>query len=64
MQDLLDAYLEHLRSERQLSSHTLIGYRQDLSTLLTFCTQEQIDSWSALDTPRLRRLIGRLHKQG
>ena len=34
MQDLLDAYLEHLRSERQLSSHTLIGYRHDLSKLV------------------------------
>lgn len=64
MQDLLDAYLEHLRSERQLSPHTLIGYRHDLSTLLALCTQEQIDSWRALDTPRLRRMVGRLHMQG
>ena len=60
----LDAYLEHLRSERQLSSHTLIGYRHDLSTLLAFCTQEQIDSWAALDTARLRRMVGRLNMQG
>ena len=64
MQDLLDAYLEHLRSERQLSSHTLIGYSHDLAKLLAFCAQEQIDRWAALDTPRLRRLIGRLHMQG
>ena len=64
MQDLLDAYLEHLRSERQLSQHTLIGYRHDLSTLLALCTQEQIDSWRTLDTPRLRRMVGRLHMQG
>ena len=60
----LNAYLEHLRSERQLSPHTLTGYRHDLSTLLAFCTQEQIDSWAALDTARLRRMVGRLNMQG
>jgi integrase/recombinase XerC len=64
MQDLLDAYLEHLRSERQLSSHTLSGYGHDLSTLLVLCTQEQIDSWGTLDTAHLRRMVGRLHMQG
>lgn len=60
----LDAYLEHLRSERQVSSHTLSGYGQDLAKLHTFCTEEGLANWSELETPRLRRLIGRLHKQG
>ncbi len=64
MQDLLDAYLEHLRSERQVSSHTLSGYGQDLAKLHTFCTEEGLANWAELETPRLRRLIGRLHKQG
>ena len=45
MERQLDAYCEHLRSERQLSSHTLIGYSHDLAKLLSFCTQEQIDRW-------------------
>ena len=31
MQDLLDAYLEHLRRERQVSVHTLDGYCRDLA---------------------------------
>ena len=64
MQDLLDAYLEHLRSERQLSPHTLTGYRHDLNTLLAFCSQEQVDSWATLDTARLRRMVGRQNMQG
>ncbi|HEX5843082.1 MAG TPA: site-specific integrase, partial [Pseudomonas sp.] len=64
MQDLLAAYLEHLRSERQLSPHTLSGYGQDLAKLLAFCEQEKVATWTALDTQQLRRLIGRLHMQG
>jgi integrase/recombinase XerC len=35
-----------------------------LSKLLALCTHEEIDSWSALDTARLRRMVGRLHMQG
>ena len=64
MQDLLDAYLEHLRSERQLSPHSLSGYNQDLSKVLSFCQSEQMQHWRELDSPQLRRLIGRLHMQG
>jgi integrase/recombinase XerC len=64
MQDLLDAYLEHLRSERQLSPHSLSGYNQDLSKVLSFCQNEQMQHWRELDSAQLRRLIGRLHMQG
>jgi integrase/recombinase XerC len=60
----LDAYLEQLRSERQVSAHTLSAYRSDLHKVLAFCLSEQLSDWRALDTPRLRRLIGRLHQQG
>jgi len=64
MERQLDAYCEHLRSERQVSPHTLQAYRRDLDKVLVFCTKEQIGSWSALDIQRLRRLIARLHQQG
>lgn len=64
MQNQLDAYLEHLRSERQVSAHTLSAYRSDLHKVLEFCLSEQLSDWRALDTPRLRRLVGRLHQQG
>jgi len=64
MQTQLDAYLEQLRSERQVSAHTLSAYRSDLHKVLDFCLTEQLSDWSALDTPRLRRLIGRLHLHG
>ncbi|MEH6485150.1 MULTISPECIES: tyrosine recombinase XerC [Pseudomonas] len=64
MQTQLDAYLEHLRSERQVSSHTLDGYRRDLIKLREFAEREAISDWSGLDIARLRRLIAHLHKQG
>lgn len=64
MQARIDAYLEHLRSERQVSSHTLDGYGRDLAKLVAFTQREQLADWSQLDTQRLRRLIGHLHMQG
>jgi integrase/recombinase XerC len=60
----LDAYLEHLRSERQLSPHTLTGYGHDLARLAAFCQREQIEHWAQLDTQRLRRLVARLNLEG
>ncbi|WP_010489274.1 tyrosine recombinase XerC [Pseudomonas sp. S9] len=64
MQARIDAYLEHLRSERQVSAHTLDGYGRDLGKLLSFCQREQLADWNQLDTSRLRRLVAHLHMQG
>lgn len=64
MQADLETFLEHLRSERQMSAHTLDGYRRDLSKVLAWCEQEQLAAWAALDSARLRRLVARLHQQG
>ena len=64
MERQLDAYCTHLRSERQVSPHTLEAYRRDLGKVLAFCNKESISSWSALDIQRLRQLVSRLHQQG
>lgn len=60
----LDAYLEHLRRERQVSSHTLDGYARDLRKVQEFCESEGLGEWSGLDTPRLRRFVAKLHMRG
>jgi len=60
----LDAYFEHLRSARQLSGHSLDGYRRDLNKLLTYCERESIAEWDALQGRHLRQLVGELHRQG
>ncbi len=64
MQDQLDAYFEHLRSERQVSAHTLDGYRRDLLKVLALCEKNSIAAWPELDTRNLRTFIARLHAQG
>ena len=60
----LDTYLEHLRSERQVSLHTLDGYRRDLLKALQFCERSQIGEWAQLDSSRLRQLVAELHRKG
>ena len=64
MERQLDAYCTHLRSERQVSPHTLEAYRRDLNKVLAFCSKESIATWTALDIQRLRQLVSRLHQQG
>ena len=64
MERQLDAYCTHLRSERQVSGHTLEAYRRDLSKVLGFCEKQHITSWGALDIQSMRSLVARLHQQG
>ena len=64
MHSQLDAYLAHLRNERQLSAHTLAAYQRDLQRVLTLCLSDSLASWTELDTARLRRMVARLHQQG
>jgi integrase/recombinase XerC len=60
----LDTFLEHLRSERQVSPHTLDGYRRDLLKVLALCEKNAIAGWADLDTRSLRSFVARLHAQG
>ncbi|MCQ4296114.1 tyrosine recombinase XerC [Pseudomonas stutzeri] len=60
----LDAYFEYLRSARQLSGHSLDGYRRDLNKLLAYCEREHIADWRELQGRHLRQLVGELHRQG
>ncbi|SDI35035.1 tyrosine recombinase XerC [Pseudomonas panipatensis] len=60
----LDSYLEHLRSERQVSAHTLDGYRRDLLKLVALCDKAGIAAWSDLQVRELRVFVARLHQQG
>lgn len=60
----LDAYLDHLRRERQLSPHSLDGYRRDLRKAQDFCTRNRIAAWNGLHSGQLRQLIAELHRRG
>src|SRR6218665_1091741 len=64
MHAALDAYLQHLRSERQMSPHTLDGYHRDLLKLVALCEKQGISDWANLDVRHLRSFVARLHQQG
>ncbi|MGQ7816677.1 tyrosine recombinase XerC [Metapseudomonas furukawaii] len=64
MQADLDAYLNHLRSERQVSAHTLEGYLRDLHKVLALCEKAGIANWQDLDARSLRGFVARLHHDG
>ncbi len=64
MEHLLNAYLDHLRYERQLSVHTLDGYRRDLARLQDWCQQQALPDWSALTPEQVRQLLARLRARG
>ncbi|WP_263143951.1 tyrosine recombinase XerC [Pseudomonas sp. RIT-PI-AD] len=64
MRTELDAYLEHLRRERQVSPHTLDGYRRDLLKVLALAEGAGVSEWAALDAHHLRHFVARLHERG
>lgn len=64
MENYLDAYCTHLRSERQVSPHTLDAYRRDLNKVLAYCEKAEVSSWSELDIRHLRSFVARQHQQG
>lgn len=64
MQEWLDAFLQHLKSERQLSGHTLANYQQHLQQFMMLLAKRNIDDWREVDSQHVRQLIAQLHKKG
>ncbi|MDT8926460.1 tyrosine recombinase XerC [Pseudomonas taiwanensis] len=64
MERQLEAYCAYLRNERQVSDHTLLGYRRDLAKVIQYCKNQGIASWNELQIQQLRQLIARLHHDG
>ena len=60
----IDAFLEHLRSARQVSAHTLRGYASDLAQCAGFLRHRfGVSSWQAAEPAMLRRFLSALHAQ-
>ncbi|TCD18680.1 tyrosine recombinase XerC [Pseudomonas sp. IC_126] len=64
MQTDLDAYFQHLRSERHVSPHTLDAYRRDLIKVMGYCQKQQLGQWSELKSAHVRQLVAEQHRQG
>lgn len=57
----LDAYLAHLRTQRQLSAHTLAAYARELRELAAGCATS---NWQDVSAADIRRLTSKSHAQG
>jgi len=57
-------FLEYLRDIRQLSPHTLSAYRRDLSSLLTFCQENSLETAEKIQPSHIRQHIGQHHRKG
>ncbi len=64
MERQLEAFCAHLRNERQMSEHTQLAYRRDLDSVMTWCGNNGIGDWHALQIQQLRQFIARRHHQG
>ncbi|MDN5938853.1 MAG: site-specific integrase, partial [Salinisphaera sp.] len=59
--ELIDAFCDHLRSERGLSPHSLRAYRRDLCAVADGLP---VTSWAAVDWHHLRQLVAQRHRRG
>ncbi len=62
--EMIAAFLTHLSDERQLSQHTVAGYRRDLTALVRFLEAGKITDWSKVASHHLRAFISEGHRQG
>ncbi len=61
----LERFVEHLRSERRFSIHTLAAYRRDLERLAAFCRAQGAGMFPAdCDSALLRAFVAHLHRAG
>ena len=60
----LDAFIEHLRVERQLSPYTCQAYRDDLLRLADFVLAEQLAGWQSVTVHHIRRHVMALSRSG
>lgn len=60
----LERFLEHLRSERRLSTHTVASYRRDLLGLRTYCRENAVGDWKDVEVANVRAYAAWLHRGG
>lgn len=63
-QQWIDNFLQHLKTERRLSSHTLTNYRRDLRGVVAYCDIAAVTDWSSLDAKHVRAYLATRHRQG
>lgn len=64
MHNQLESFLQQLRSQRQLSVHTLAAYRNDLEAIQAWLIEQQVGQWEQLSTHLVRGWVASLHQSG
>ena len=60
----LTAFIEFLRSEKQLSIHTQTNYQRDLQKFADYCQKFSIKSLDEIRSQHIRQMVAQLHRQG
>ncbi|MFI4890145.1 MAG: tyrosine recombinase XerC [Steroidobacterales bacterium] len=63
-QSWVERFLEHLRTERQVSGHTIAAYRQDLQSLVAHCERRALATWDDLGNVEIRAFAAAQHASG
>ncbi|QGG46525.1 site-specific tyrosine recombinase XerD [Heliorestis convoluta] len=64
MQKEISMFLTHLVVERGLSDHTVAAYRRDLTDLVSFLENREIQSWTLVDRSALKDYLYDIHQRG
>lgn len=57
-------FIEHLRSERHYSSHTLSNYQRDLIRFAELCHTQRLTSLTQITSSHIRSMVAQNHRQG
>ena len=63
-QDLVQAYVRHLRYERRMSPNTEKNYRRDINLLCRFLEEEDLTGWEQVDSYHIRAFTSWCHRRG
>ena len=64
IKELEESFLEHLKSNRNYSLHTLKSYQNDLSKLLIFLNESNINHPKEISNSQIRNFIGNHRRKG
>ena len=64
IKELEESFLEHLKNNRNYSLHTLKSYQNDLSKLLIFLNESNINHPKEISNSQIRNFIGNHRRKG
>lgn len=63
-QQEITAFIEFLRSEKQLSIHTQTNYQRDLQKFCEYCAKYSLAELAKIQPQHIRQMVAQLHRQG